>query len=69
MNELKTLQRSETKLHREVYRPWGGKYDSVDSGERFQVKRITVNPGGLNCRCKCIIIELNTGLLCQEQRK
>ncbi len=44
VNELKTLQRSETKLHREVYRPWG-KYDSVDSGERFQVKRITVNPG------------------------
>ena len=44
VNELKTQQRSETKLHREVYRPWG-KYDSVDHGERFQVKRITVNPG------------------------
>jgi mannose-1-phosphate guanylyltransferase len=27
-----------------VYRPWG-KYDSVDHGERFQVKRITVKPG------------------------
>jgi len=44
VNELKTQQRSEVSLHREVYRPWG-KYDSVDSGERFQVKRITVNPG------------------------
>ena len=31
-------------FHREVYRPWG-KYDSVDQGERFQVKRITVKPG------------------------
>nr|WP_245942658.1 mannose-1-phosphate guanylyltransferase/mannose-6-phosphate isomerase [Candidatus Colwellia aromaticivorans] len=44
VNELKAQQRPEAKLHREVYRPWG-KYDSVDSGERFQVKRITVNPG------------------------
>jgi len=44
VNELKSLQRPETKLHREVYRPWG-KYDLVDQGERFQVKRITVNPG------------------------
>jgi len=44
VNELKAHQRPETKLHREVYRPWG-KYDSVDHGERFQVKRITVNPG------------------------
>jgi mannose-1-phosphate guanylyltransferase len=30
--------------HREIYRPWG-KYDSVDCGSRYQVKRITVNPG------------------------
>lgn len=44
VNELKAQQRPEAKLHREVYRPWG-KYDSVDNGERFQVKRITVNPG------------------------
>ena len=44
VNELKAKQRPESKLNREVYRPWG-KYDSVDSGERFQVKRITVNPG------------------------
>ncbi|GAA6173989.1 mannose-1-phosphate guanyltransferase [Colwellia sp. KU-HH00111] len=44
VNELKEQQRSEVNLHREVYRPWG-KFDSVDNGERFQVKRITVNPG------------------------
>ena len=36
--------RSEAKLHREVFRPWGS-YDSIDNGERFQVKRLTVNPG------------------------
>ncbi|MEH6357306.1 MAG: mannose-1-phosphate guanylyltransferase/mannose-6-phosphate isomerase [Marinobacter sp.] len=30
--------------HREVYRPWGV-FDSIDSGQRYQVKRITVNPG------------------------
>jgi mannose-1-phosphate guanylyltransferase len=44
VNELKAQKRSESTIHREVYRPWG-KYDSVDTGERFQVKRITVNPG------------------------
>lgn len=37
-------QRAEATLHRKGYRPWGG-YDSIDQGERFQVKRITVNPG------------------------
>ena len=36
--------RNEHHNHREVYRPWG-KYDSIDNGERYQVKRITVNPG------------------------
>jgi mannose-1-phosphate guanylyltransferase len=41
---LKAEARAEWELHREVYRPWG-KYDSVDSGERYQVKRITVDPG------------------------
>ena len=30
--------------HRKVYRPWGS-YESIDSGENFQVKHITVNPG------------------------
>ncbi|GAA77710.1 mannose-1-phosphate guanylyltransferase/mannose-6-phosphate isomerase [Pseudoalteromonas sp. BSi20495] len=44
VQELKNEHRSEATFHREVYRPWG-KYDSVDSGDRFQVKRITVKPG------------------------
>ncbi|MCC5853642.1 MAG: mannose-1-phosphate guanylyltransferase/mannose-6-phosphate isomerase [Alkalimonas sp.] len=41
---LKADDRSEVSFHREVYRPWG-KYDSIDHGSRFQVKRITVKPG------------------------
>ena len=44
VNVLKKEHRSEFETHREIYRPWG-KYDSVDNGERFQVKRITVKPG------------------------
>ncbi|BAC93116.1 mannose-1-phosphate guanylyltransferase [Vibrio vulnificus YJ016] len=44
VSQLKADERSEVTFHREVYRPWG-KYDSVDNGERFQVKRITVKPG------------------------
>lgn len=43
-SKLKREGRYEWELHREVYRPWG-KYDSVDQGDRYQVKRITVNPG------------------------
>lgn len=43
-SQLKEEGRSEWELHREVYRPWG-KYDSVDQGQRYQVKRITVKPG------------------------
>ncbi|MDO6565298.1 mannose-1-phosphate guanylyltransferase/mannose-6-phosphate isomerase [Amphritea sp. 1_MG-2023] len=42
--EIKNANRNETFQHREVYRPWG-KYDSIDLGERYQVKRITVKPG------------------------
>ena len=42
--ELKADDRSEWNLHREVHRPWG-KYDSIDNGDRYQVKRITVKPG------------------------
>lgn len=37
--------RQEHISHRECYRPWG-KFDAIDSGKRYQVKRITVNPGG-----------------------
>ena len=37
-------QRDEHSAHRKVHRPWGW-YDSIDTGERFQVKRIGVKPG------------------------
>lgn len=37
---------SEAGEHREIHRPWG-KYLSIDMGERYQVKRITVKPGGV----------------------
>ena len=41
---LKTQKRNEHLTHREVHRPWGT-YEGIDIGERYQVKRITVNPG------------------------
>lgn len=41
---LKTAKRPEAESHRKVYRPWGW-YDTIDSGPRFQVKRIVVTPG------------------------
>ena len=44
VNELKAKKRPEFQFHREVFRPWGS-YDSVDNGERYQVKRISVKPG------------------------
>ena len=42
--QLNADGRGEHNLHRKVHRPWGW-YDSVDSGPRFQVKRIMVKPG------------------------
>ncbi len=44
VEQLKAEGRPEVSLHRKVYRPWGA-YDSIDAGDRFQVKRITVKPG------------------------
>lgn len=41
---LKAQGRSECLAHRKVHRPWGT-YDSIERGERFQVKRIVVEPG------------------------
>jgi len=41
---LKNQKRGEALLHRRVNRPWGA-YESIDCADRFQVKRITVNPG------------------------
>jgi mannose-1-phosphate guanylyltransferase/mannose-6-phosphate isomerase len=43
--QLKSARRTEATDHRRVHRPWGY-YDSIDKGERFQVKRIVVQPGG-----------------------
>ena len=44
--KLKAEGRYEHSLHREVFRPWGS-YDSIDAGERFQVKRLVVKPGAV----------------------
>ena len=44
VDSLKKENRVEGSIHRKVFRPWGW-YDSVDAGERFQVKRIVVKPG------------------------
>lgn len=44
VKKLKDDDRSEWESHREVYRPWG-KYDCIDKGTGYLVKRITVNPG------------------------
>jgi mannose-1-phosphate guanylyltransferase / mannose-6-phosphate isomerase len=42
--KLKAAGRAECLAHRKVHRPWGS-YDGIESGERFQVKRIVVDPG------------------------
>ncbi len=44
VGELQRAGRTEHTLNRQVHRPWGW-YDSIDSGPRFQVKRIMVKPG------------------------
>ncbi|RYZ57208.1 MAG: mannose-1-phosphate guanylyltransferase/mannose-6-phosphate isomerase, partial [Proteobacteria bacterium] len=44
VSQIKSQGRTEHLLHREVHRPWGS-YDSIDFGDRFQVKRLTVKPG------------------------
>lgn len=41
---LQAANRAETKLHREVYHPWG-KSDTIEDGIRYQVKSITMKPG------------------------
>ncbi len=46
VNRLKSARIVEGSEHREIHRPWG-KYHSVDVGDRHQVKRITVKPGGV----------------------
>ena len=43
VSKLTGAGRDEAEIHRKVYRPWGD-YESIDSADRFQVKRITVKP-------------------------
>ena len=45
VERLKHERRTECLTHRRVYRPWGA-YEGLDQGDRFQVKRILVKPGG-----------------------
>ncbi|MCB2149636.1 MAG: mannose-1-phosphate guanylyltransferase/mannose-6-phosphate isomerase [Deltaproteobacteria bacterium] len=46
VDQLKTQNREETRTHKRVYRPWGT-VDQLVTGQRFQVNRITVKPGGV----------------------
>ncbi|MDX1824172.1 MAG: mannose-1-phosphate guanylyltransferase/mannose-6-phosphate isomerase [Thiohalomonadales bacterium] len=41
---LKEAEREEHLIHRRVYRPWGN-FESIDNGDRYQVKRLTIKPG------------------------
>jgi mannose-1-phosphate guanylyltransferase len=44
VEQLTASHRKEADVHREVFRPWGS-FDSIDQGDKYQVKRITVAPG------------------------
>lgn len=44
VQRLEKCGRDETVTHREVFRPWGS-FESIERGERYQVKRIKVKPG------------------------
>ena len=46
VDQLKGKTRSETSLHRQVFRPWGS-YDSLENEDGWQVKRLIVNPGAV----------------------
>ena len=46
VGRMKKSGRPESALHREVFRPWGS-YDNIDGGKRFQVKHLSVKPGGV----------------------
>lgn len=44
VEQLAQEEREEENFHRIVYRPWGS-FDSIDEGEGYKVKRISVKPG------------------------
>jgi mannose-1-phosphate guanylyltransferase/mannose-6-phosphate isomerase len=46
VDRLKLSGRAETKLHRQVFRPWGS-YDSLENADNFQVKRLIIKPGAI----------------------
>ena len=52
VEQLKKLGRSETTLHKKVYRPWGS-YEGIIVSQGYQAKRITVKPGG------CLSLQLH----------
>lgn len=45
VEKLRAVGHAEADQHARAHRPWGN-YQSLDRGERYQVKRIVVNPGG-----------------------
>jgi mannose-1-phosphate guanylyltransferase/mannose-6-phosphate isomerase len=45
VDALKRHQKVQADTHRHVLRPWGS-FDSIDRGDRYQVKRLTIKPGG-----------------------
>ena len=45
VDRLKAGRREETRTHQRIYRPWGT-VDRLVAGNRFQVNRLTVKPGG-----------------------
>ena len=73
--QLDSAGREEHRTHRQVMRPWG-KFDSIDKGERFQVKHITVMPGEkLSLQLHhhraehWIIVSGTAGVTCGEESK
>ncbi len=44
VDRIKSEGRNEHHTHLEIFRPWG-QYNSLDSGQRYQVKHITIKPG------------------------
>ena len=44
VEKIRAQSRTEASTHRRVDRPWGS-FESIDQGERFQVKRLVVEPG------------------------
>ena len=44
VERLQEESRAESDHHKQVFRPWG-KYEAIDNGDQYQVKRLTVKPG------------------------